>query len=193
MLNMEDFGSHGSLGIASYCDGDCCICKAGDSRNCIANTYSFEVATKEQIIDRLNNGRFADYRELQRSIELTRMQLAEDRARDEKARIYEEAKALYGSAVKKKRWHKPLTKEENDAVIYIQALNKHQDDIAAMYERRCAEIKNINYSDYDVDINLDTGLQMAWFIGLTALDFVLDSVVLSAKIRTGNAILNKFF
>lgn len=61
MLNMEGYKHNGSLGIASYCNGNCCICKGGDARTCIADTYSFEEATKEQIIDRLNKEKFTNY------------------------------------------------------------------------------------------------------------------------------------
>ena len=64
MLNLEGFKSNGTLGVASYCNGDCCICKGGDSRCCIADTYSFEEATKEQVVNRLNSGRYADNRDL---------------------------------------------------------------------------------------------------------------------------------
>lgn len=119
-------------------------------------------STKSGMLERsLSEAVANSVREHERMANLTKMQFAEDRARNEKARIYEEAKALYDSAMKKMRWHRPITKAENEAVIYIQALNKHQDDIAAKYERRCAKLKNIDYSAYDVAIGLDTGLQVA--------------------------------
>lgn len=50
--------------IGSDCSGECCVCWCGD-KGCIAGhgDDDYMPATKEQVIDRLDSGRYPRYRE----------------------------------------------------------------------------------------------------------------------------------